>query len=164
MSRADVTRAVVVTRAAVIGWVLRLVTAAGLGVDAGIHAYLAPTQPPGGHISQTQLFYAETVLSSLAALLVLLTAARWAYGLAFLVAASALGAVLLYRYVDVGPLGPLPDMYEPFWYATKTATTIAEAVAVVAAAAGVVFPARKHLSSGGQRRADHAAGTARRAV
>jgi len=28
------------------------------------------------------------------------------------VAASALGAVLLYRYVDVGSLSPLPNMYE----------------------------------------------------
>jgi hypothetical protein len=31
------------------------------------------------------------------------------------VGASALAAVLLYRYVDLGPLGPLPDMYENTW-------------------------------------------------
>lgn len=147
MSRGDV------TRAAVMGWVLRLVTAAGLGMDAGIHAYLAPTQPPGGHISQTELFYAETVISSVAALLVLLTAARLAYAFAFLVAASALGAVLLYRYVDVGPLGPLPDMYEPFWYASKTATALAEAVGAVAAAVAMVTPLHKHTAGSGRRHA-----------
>lgn len=152
------------SRASVVDWLLRLMAAAGLGIDAGIHADLAPMQPPGGSISQAQLFYAETVVSSLAALLVLLTAARLAYGFAFLVGASALGAVLLYRYVDVGPLGPLPDMYEPFWYASKTATAIAEAVAVAVAAAalGAVFLRRwQGSASAGPRRGDAASPTAR---
>jgi hypothetical protein len=34
---------------------------------------------------------------------------------AVLVVASAAGAVLLSTYADVGPLGPLPDLYEPTW-------------------------------------------------
>ncbi len=34
---------------------------------------------------------------------------------AFIVTASAAGAVLLYRYVDVETIGPLPNMYEPTW-------------------------------------------------
>ena len=34
---------------------------------------------------------------------------------AFIVAASAIGAVLLYHYVDVEIIGPLPNMYEPTW-------------------------------------------------
>ena len=119
-------------------WALRLLTASGLGVDAGIHIALAPTQPPGGPISQIDLFYFEGAISILALLFVLATGTRIAYVFAFLVAASALGAVLLYRYVDVGPLGPLPNMYEPFWDTTKTATTVAEAVAFVAAALGAL--------------------------
>ena len=53
---------------------------------------------------------------------------------------AALGAVVLYRYVNIGPLGPLPDMYEPFWCPAKVATMIAEAVAVAAAASGTGLP------------------------
>lgn len=128
--------------------VWRLMTAAGLGVDAGIHLYLAPSQPPGGagQLSQVTLFYAEGVLSAGAALLILLTGARLAFFLAAFVAASALGAVVLYRYVDVGALGPLPNMYEPFWYASKTATAVAEAAALVTAAAGFLLPRRPGVS------------------
>lgn len=122
--------------------VLRGVTVATLGVDAGVHLALASTQPPagpGGGLSQVTLFYAEAVVAIVVALLVLVTGTRLAYALAAVVAASALGAVLLYRWVDVGPLGPLPDMYEPAWYPMKVVATVAEAVALVAAAAGVVL-------------------------
>lgn len=121
-------------------WVLRLLVASGLGLDAGIHIYLAPNRPPGGTISQIDLFYIEGAVSSLALLLVLATGLRVAYAFAFLVAASALGAVVLYRYVDIGTLGPLPSMYEPFWYTGKTVTAVAEAVAVVASAIGTLLP------------------------
>jgi hypothetical protein len=42
------------------------------------------------------------------------------------------GAVLLYRYVDVGAIGPVPNMYEPVWFTLKTRSAVAEgAVAVV---------------------------------
>ena len=44
-----------------------------------------------------------------------------------------MAAVLLYRYVDVPPLGPLPAMYEPLWFPAKTATAIAEALATLTA-------------------------------
>ncbi|MEO6881095.1 MAG: hypothetical protein ABI181_09130 [Mycobacteriaceae bacterium] len=127
-----------------LAWSIRLLTAAGLAVDAGIHLYLAPTQPPAvaGSWSQVDLFYVEAGVSLLAAVLVLATGARLAYAFAFLVAASALGAVVLSRYVDIGPIGPIPDLYEPFWYTSKVATTIAEAVAVVTAAVGTLRPRR----------------------
>lgn len=125
---------------------LRWLTATGLGVDAGIHFYLAPTQPPGfgGRWSQVGLFYAEAALAVLAAVLVLVTGSRAAYWCALIVASSALGAVVLYRYVNVGAIGPLPDMYEPFWYATKAATTAAEVLAAVAAAAGAFLSRRPY--------------------
>jgi hypothetical protein len=137
-----------VTRSAALAWLVRVLTAAGLGVDAGIHAYLAPSRPPGGDISQTDLFWFETAVAALAAVWVLATTARLAYAFAVLVAATALGAVLLYRYVDVGTLGPMPDMYEPFWYTSKAATAVAEAVTVLTAAAGMV------LSTHGRRLRD----------
>lgn len=130
-------------------WLIRLLTAAGLFVDAGIHFALASSQPPAppGKWSQIDLFYVEAAVSVLAAVLVLVTGARLVYAFAFLVAASALGAVLLSRYIDIGPLGPIPDLYEPFWYTSKVATTIAEAVAVLTAGAGVLLPRRSRSAA-----------------
>ncbi|MFI9723114.1 hypothetical protein ACIHFE_26250 [Streptomyces sp. NPDC052396] len=120
-------------------WLLRLLTAAGLAVDAYVHADLAEAYDPvRGGISQGTLFRIEAAAAALAALLVLVGGRNrvvWAF--AFLVAASALGAVLLYRYVDVGALGPLPHMHEPAWYPKKTVSAVAEAVAAVAAAVGL---------------------------
>ena len=63
---------------------------------------------------------------------------------ALAVAASALAAVLLCRYVDVGALGPLPDMYENTWQVPgKLLSAVAEAAAVVLATLGL-FIHRKH--------------------
>jgi hypothetical protein len=114
------------------------VAAAGLGYDAYAHLDLASSfDANAAMISQGMLFRVEAVLACLAAVLVLITG-RWVAAIfAVLVAGSALGAVLLYRYVDLGALGPLPNMYEPSWYLEKTLSAVAEAVAVVAA--GVVL-------------------------
>jgi hypothetical protein len=91
-------------------------------------------------VSQGMLFRAQAVLAGLTTLLILLTRRTAVVIFVGLVASSALGAVLLYRYVDLGVLGPLPDMYEPVWYPEKTVSAIAEAVAVVAAGALLLFP------------------------
>lgn len=118
------------------GLLLRLLVVAGLAVDAYVHFHLAGNVGSGGLLSEGRLFWIQGVVAALVALLVLVRAHRPSYLIAFLVAGSALGAVLLYRYVDVGSLGPLPNMYEPVWYAEKVITTVAEAVAAVAAALG----------------------------
>ena len=47
-------------------------------------------------------------------------------------------AVMLYRYVDVGSIGPIPDMYEPIWFAQKTLSALAEAAAAVVSMIGLV--------------------------
>lgn len=98
--------------------VLRVLAAAGLAIDVYVHWHLASrfdtlkgTASP--HVSQGQLFRLEAVLALIALVLVLFVARRWAGAIAFLVAAGGVAAVLLYRYVDVGGLGPLPDMYDP---------------------------------------------------
>jgi hypothetical protein len=124
--------------------VLRFVTAAGLAVDAGVHLDLAPMQPPGGpgQLSQVTLFYAEGIVAAVVAVLVL-AGARWTYVLAGVVAATALAAVLMSRYVDTGAIGPIPDLYEPVWYASKIAATLAEAAATLTAVLGVIL-ARSH--------------------
>jgi len=94
------------------------------------------------------LFRVEAALAALAAVLVLVTRRPIGVVVAFLVAAGGVGAVLLYQYVDVGVLGPLPDMCEPISYPEKTYSVIAEAVAAAAALAllalGTTRGAREH--------------------
>ena len=94
------------------------------------------------HLSQGQLFRIEAGLALAALVLVLLIPRRWTAAIAFLVAAGGVAAVVLYRYVDVGAFGPLPNMYEPSWYAEKTYSAVAEAVAALAALAALSVPAR----------------------
>ena len=38
-------------------------------------------------------------------------------------------ALLLYYFVNVGQIGPIPNMYEHAWYADKVFTLVAQAVA-----------------------------------
>jgi hypothetical protein len=38
---------------------------------------------------------------------------------------------VLYRYVDVGSIGPIPNMYEPAWFGEKTHSAIAEGLVAV---------------------------------
>jgi hypothetical protein len=111
-----------------------LAAVAGLAVDVWVHASLESQYAGlGGTLTQGRLFGAEAGVAGVIALWLLLTGSRWAWVATFLVAGSALAAVLLYRYVDVGSLGPLPNMYEPAWYFRKTLSAYAETVAAVAA-------------------------------
>lgn len=124
--------------------VLRAVAAAGLVMDAVVHLRLAAgyqLAAPGG-IGAGNLFRIEAGVAIVVALLVLIRASRAVAGLAFLVAASALGAVLLYRYVDVPAVGPLPSMYEPVWFTQKAVSAVAEAVAAAAALTLLLPPPR----------------------
>lgn len=115
-------------------WVLRLIVAVGLVVDVVVHLHLAAGYDLNtASVSEGALFRVEAALAAVAAAGVLVT--RWRAGvvLALLVAAGGVAAVLLYQFVDVGAVGPLPDMYEPISYPEKTYSLIAEAVAAVAA-------------------------------
>jgi hypothetical protein len=133
-------------------WALAVVTAAALAVDAYVHADLAPDYDAvRASVSQGTLFRVEAAAAALAALLVLVARRRrtaWAF--AFLVAAGGLAAVLLYRYVQVGAVGPLPDMYEPIWFPEKTASAVAEAVGAGTALLGLVLAWR--IERSGTRR------------
>jgi hypothetical protein len=118
---------------------IALVAAAGLAVDAVVHLRLAPDYQlaaPAG-IGQGNLFRIAAVAAILAALWVLVRPSRLSFAVAFLVAAGALVAVVLYRYVDVPAIGPIPSMYEPIWFPEKTLSAVAEAVAAVAALVGL---------------------------
>ncbi len=123
---------------------LRLLTAAGLGVAAYVHIHLAGKYNGvvgSSGLSQGLLFRVEGGVALLLALIVLASGSRFLHFLAFLVAASALGAVLLYSYTNVGRLGPLPDMHELAWFPQKALSAAADAVATLASAA-LVFRSR----------------------
>ncbi|MFF0450217.1 hypothetical protein ACFYT4_28160 [Streptomyces sp. NPDC004609] len=113
--------------------VARLIAAAGLAVDAYIHARLADRYDDvSATVSQGDLFRVEAALASLAALLVLVWRRPPSDAFAWLVAAGGLALLLVYRYVDVGKLGPVPNMYEPEWTADKWIAALAQAVTIVA--------------------------------
>jgi hypothetical protein len=120
---------------------LSAATALGLVVDAVEHLRLAADRDGiGGTLSEGTLFRIESAAALVAAVLVLvLPWRRVAYGVALGVAASALGAVVLYRYVNVGALGPLPNMYEPIWYHDKSVSALAELGATLGAATGLAL-------------------------
>ena len=118
--------------------VLRVLTAAALFIDAGVHVHLAPGYQAGNPagIGQGNLFLLESGAAVLAALYVLLRGSRAAYAAAFAVALSAFGAVLLYRYVNIPAFGPFPAMYEPIWFAEKSLSAVAEAARAILSGIG----------------------------
>jgi hypothetical protein len=141
-------------RRGVLRAILRLLAAAGLALDAYVHTDLAGQFETGGTISESTLFLVQAGAAALAALLIFVRGRRPEAAFALLVALAALGAVLLYRYVDVGTIGPLPDMYDPAWYPEKTLSAIAETVAVLTSAGLVAIrptrPIRSRAGSEGR--------------
>ncbi|WP_207938877.1 hypothetical protein [Actinomadura darangshiensis] len=135
------------------GLILRLIVAAGLAADAIVHWMFASDMAyvQGGSIDGDLLFRVQAAVAGVVAVIVLTYGSRWAHALAFLVAASAAGAVVLYYYVDLGALGPLPDMHEPVWYMEKTVSVVGEGGAALAALAGFFVAGR------GRRREDDGA-------
>lgn len=112
----------------------RIVAAAGLAVDAYVHAKLADQYDAvSADISQGTLFRAEAGLAAFAALLVLVWRRPLSAAFAWLVAAGGLAALMVYRYIDVGAHGPLPNMYEPIWSSDKKLTAWSQIVTIVAA-------------------------------
>lgn len=115
--------------------VFRILVAAALAVDALVHFSLAANyqQAAPGGIGAGNIFRIQAALAILAAIYVLLRGSKPAFIVAGLVAITAFAAVVVYRYVDLPALGPIPAMYEPVWFAKKTLTAIAEAAGTILA-------------------------------
>ena len=114
---------------------LRAVVAAGLGVSAYVHLDLAPTYDGiGEQITVGDLFWAQGVVAALAAVAVLVLRRRLAVALAVAVALASTAAVVTSVYVRIPAVGPLPELYEPVWYADKTVSAVATAIATVVGA------------------------------
>lgn len=118
----------------------RLITIAGLGIDAWVHLDLASTYSEAeAPINEGILFRAEAVLALLTALVLIFSARRLSFLLGFAVSASALTLMLVSRYVDLGSLGPFPDLYDPVWFAEKLWAAFGEAAAGIASLAGILL-------------------------
>ena len=119
-------------------WTLIAVVVVGLAVDAFVHFDLASAfkHNKTSTLSETDLFRAEAVAAIVAAVALVVRPRRYTAAFAFLVAAAGTAAVIVYRYVDVGAFGPIPNMYDPYWApAGKTISAVAEGVAALAALA-----------------------------
>lgn len=114
---------------------LTLVVVAGLAIDAFVHLDLASSYDgvKSSVLTQGDLFRTEAALAIIVALLLLAHPRRWTAFIAFLLTAGGCALVLVYQYVNVGAIGPLPNMYDPAVYGEKTLSIWAEGIAAVAA-------------------------------
>ncbi|WP_369203960.1 hypothetical protein [Streptomyces sp. PU-14G] len=104
----------------------RVLSAGGLAVNAYLHATLSGDYDRvSADISQGDLFRIEAGLSALGALLVLVWWRAVSDAFAWLLSAAGLALLLVYAFVDVGELGPFPDMYEPGWFDDKRLAVVA---------------------------------------
>src|SRR5690242_15478280 len=135
--------------------VLAVLAALGLAYDAYVHLDLAGTYDGNGDsITQGALFRVEAVIAILVGLAVLASDHRLVWAAAGLTGIGGVALVVLYRYVDVGSIGPIPNMYEAVWYDEKTRSAIAEA------GVGVVWLVREALRYLGMRASAPASATA----
>lgn len=117
--------------------VLTTIVVVGLAIDAYVHFHLASAfqHNKTSTLSEADLFHLEGALAIIAAVALLVRPRRYTAAFAFLVAAGGTAAVIVYRYVNIGAFGPIPNMYDPYWApAEKTISAVAEALAAIAAA------------------------------
>jgi len=127
------------------------VTVVGLAIDAYIHIKLSgDLEGVRATVSEADLFRIEAVMAIVAAVLLLVRPNRLTAALAALVAGGGTFALLLYYFVDVGAIGPIPNMHEPVMYSDKVITLVAQTVATVTALALVVLGWPREGQSAGQ--------------
>lgn len=125
---------------------LAVITAALLGVDAFVHLRYAANYDgfKSSVMSEGTLFRIQAVVAIVVAVLLLIWPRVITWLLSLLVAGSAVIAVTLYTYVDVGQLGPLPNLYENTWQpAGKVPSAVAEAAAALISIVGLVLALRR---------------------
>lgn len=125
-------------------WVLVLLAVIGLAYDVYVHFHLASGYDPvKNDISQGDLFRVEGTAAVLAALGLIVSDSTWAWLFAGAVGLGGAAAVVLYRYVEIGPIGPLPGMFEPVWYGEKTWSAILETLVGLVAGVRLLMLQRK---------------------
>jgi hypothetical protein len=135
-------------------WGLAVVAAAGLVVDAYTHLHLAHLYVFNrtSTVNEAVLFRVEAGIAIAAAVWVLVRPAALSAGFAVLVAAGGAALLLVYRYVNVGKIGPIPNMYDPEWFTEKNWSLAGELVATAAAlmllGGALIGRRRGHTSAG----------------
>lgn len=130
---------------------LAVATAVLLAIDAFVHFQDAHFYDLVGTstLSEGNLFRAQAAAAVAVGIALIVRPRPLVWAVAVLVTASAVGAAVLYTYVDVGPLGPLPDLYEPTWAVPgKSASAVAEGIATFLAIIGFVVAVRTRHSAG----------------
>lgn len=125
--------------------VLGVATGALLGIDAYVHLNNAAQydQFRSSFMSEGTLFRIQGVVAIVVGLAVLLWPSIITWIVSLVVAGSAAVAVTLYTYVNVGQLGPIPNLYENTWHAPgKIGSAVAETLAALISIAGLVLAIR----------------------
>ena len=119
---------------------LRGVAAVALAVSAYIHVDLASGPlVADGQVTLAGFFIGQAVAAALAAVFVIVRGSRLAWFATGVVALASLAALVVTVYVLVPSIGPLPAMYEPFWYTEKVVAAVAAALAAAAALVALVL-------------------------
>lgn len=124
---------------------LRASVAVALLVSAVVHLRLAGDYAlafPDG-LGGGTMFRLEAGAALVAVPLVLWWGGLRGFAPALLVLTAAFVAVVLYRYVPVPAVGPVPSMYEPVWYPEKTVSAVAAGAGMLLAAVGATNAARR---------------------
>jgi glucan phosphoethanolaminetransferase (alkaline phosphatase superfamily) len=131
--------------------VLAVVTAILLAVDAYVHLKNASQYDSfkSSVMSEGTLFRIQGVVAIVVAVALVIWPRVIMWVVSLLVAGSAAVAVVLYTYVNVGALGPLPNLYENTWQPSgKVLSAVAEAAAAVLSIIGLVLAVRARRRSG----------------
>jgi glucan phosphoethanolaminetransferase (alkaline phosphatase superfamily) len=135
---------------ATVARVLAVVTGVLLAVDGYVHLTDASQYDrfKSSVMSEGTLFRIQGVVAIVVAVAVLIWPRVLTWVLSILVAGSAAAAVVLYTYVNVGALGPLPNLYENTWDRPgKVGSAVAETAATLVAIAGLVLAVRMRRRS-----------------
>ena len=122
------------------------VVVVGLAIDAFVHFDLAGAFAGNktSTLSEADIFRADATVALIAAVALLVRPRRYTAAFAFLVAAAGTAAVTVFRYVNVGKIGPIPNMYDPYWAPfEKNLSVYGEAAATLAAIALVALLRRQ---------------------
>lgn len=120
---------------AVARWVLILVALVGLGIDAYTHLDLAHlyTGNTTGTVNEGVLFQIEAGLAIAIGLWLLIRPGILSIVATLLITGGGATALIVYRYYNIGKIGPIPPMHEPIWFAEKEWSLFGELIAFAAA-------------------------------
>ncbi|MDP9117913.1 MAG: hypothetical protein M3O28_11780, partial [Actinomycetota bacterium] len=123
-------------------------------IDAYTHYDLASRYAAitSGTVNQGVLFQIEATLAILAGVLLVIRLNLVTTLLTVALTAGGAVALVVYRYNNVGKIGPIPNMYEPVWFSEKKLSLVGELVALVAALGLLAIATHAQRRSGSRGR------------